>query len=362
MGLSKWIGTKQGIFIVLLVLLAVLPLILNDFHTNLLGRYLAFAILVIGLDLVWGYTGILSLGHGIFFGLGAYIMAIYVTTESSGGALPDFMMWSGMTELPFLWELLSNPVAAILLGILLPMAIASLLGFFTFRNRIKGVYFTILTQALVLVTVTLIVSQQRYTGGSDGLSGLSTMFGFSLSSPQTQLFLYFLTLVVLAAVFYFCFKLVNSRFGKVLIAIRDGENRLRFSGYNTAYYKMVVFTLSAGIAGLAGMLYVLQIRIITPTMIDIIPSIEMALWVAIGGRGTLLGPIFGAILANVGTTFFSENYPELWTYFIGLVFIVVIVFLPGGLMSIGNKLKRKRRGSDHEEAEQQAGSAADKHS
>ncbi len=318
---------------------------MSDFQTNLLGRFLAFAILAVGLDLLWGYTGVLSLGHGIFFGFGAYITAIYITIESSGGGLPDFMMWSGMTELPWLWQLLSNPVAALSLAILVPMFVATLLGFFTFRNRIKGVYFTILTQALVLTMVTLIISQQQYTGGSDGLTNLQTIFGFSLSSPQTQLVLYFLTLIVLTVVFFSSLRLVNSRFGKVMVAIRDGENRLRFSGYNTAHFKTVVFTLSAGLAGLSGMLFVMQIGIVTPTMIDIIPSIEMALWVAIGGRGTLLGPVFGALLANTGSTYFSESFPEVWTYLMGLAFIIVIIYLPKGLMTIGDKLTKKRRGS-----------------
>ncbi|WP_022792426.1 urea ABC transporter permease subunit UrtC [Marinococcus halotolerans] len=335
--------TKKGLFYLLALLLALLPLMMSNFYINLLGQFLAFAILVIGLDLLWGYTGVLSLGHGIFFGFGAYVMAIYVTIESSNGAVPDFMLWSGMSELPWMWVMLSNPFAAIALAIIAPMILAFILGFFTFRNRIKGVYFTILTQALVLVTVTLIVSQQKFTGGTDGLTNLSTIFGFSLSDPRTQTVIYFITLALLVGIFLFCYRLVNSRFGKVLVAIRDGENRLRFSGYNTSYYKILVFTISAGIAGLAGMMYVLQIGIISPSMIDIIPSIEMALWVALGGRATLLGPVLGAILVNTGTTYFSENYPDLWNYFIGLVFIIVIVFLPGGLMSLGEKISKKWR-------------------
>ncbi|MFB5663626.1 urea ABC transporter permease subunit UrtC [Alteribacillus sp. HJP-4] len=339
--LKRIAGSQKNIFIIMFLVLLILPLFLSDFHTNLLGRYLSFAILVIGLNLLWGYAGVLSLGHGIFFGIGAYVMAMYVTMESSGGGLPDFMVWNGVTELPFIWSILSSPFAAVPLGILFPMALAFLIGFFTFRNRIRGVYFTILTQALVIVTVTLIVSQQNVTGGSNGLTGFRTVFGFSLASPFTVTILYFVTLAFLGLIFWLSCRLVNSRFGNVLVAIRDGENRLRFSGYNTAYYKIFIFTLSAGIAGLAGMLFVLQVGIISPSMIDIVPSIEMILWVAIGGRGTLLGPIFGALLANSGKTFFSQTYPDFWLFLIGAVFIIVVVFLPGGLMSIGTKIKQK---------------------
>ncbi|WP_017726846.1 urea ABC transporter permease subunit UrtC [Halalkalibacterium ligniniphilum] len=330
---------RKWLFLVLVIILLLLPFFLSDFRTNLLGRYLAFAILVIGLDLLWGYTGVLSLGHGIFFGIGAYIMAMYLTMEGMTGAVPDFMVWNGLTELPWFWALFSNPVFAIVGAMFIPMFLAAILGFFTFRNRIKDVYFTILTQALVLVTVTLIISQQDVTGGTNGLTSFTTVFGFSLSSPATQQAIYYITVGCLVAVFILCSLLVNSRFGKALIAIRDGENRLRFSGYDTSMFKVLVFSISAGIAGLAGMLFVMQVGIISPSMIGIIPSIEMILWVAIGGRGTLIGPVLGAILTNSAKTFFSETYPDAWLYFLGTVFVIIVVFLPGGLMSLVEKWK-----------------------
>nr|WP_088103197.1 urea ABC transporter permease subunit UrtC [Halalkalibacter urbisdiaboli] len=342
---ANYLMDRKWLFIVLVLILIAMPLLLSDFRINLLGRYIAFAILVIGLDLLWGYTGVLSLGHGIFFGLGAYIMAIYLKMEASPG-VPDFMMWNGIMELPWFWVVLQNPLIAILAGIMVPMFLATILGFFTFRNRIKDVYFTILTQALVIVTTTLIVSQQNVTGGTNGLTNFTTIFGYSLSNPSTQKVIYYISIGILVGVFFFCYKLTNSRFGKALIAIRDGENRLRFSGYDTSMFKVFIFAISAGIAGLAGMLFVMQVGIISPTMMGIVPSIEMILWVAIGGRGTLIGPVIGAIITNTAKTLFSESYPDIWLYFLGAVFVIVVVFLPGGLMSLFEKLKRRGGGNE----------------
>ncbi|WP_180994324.1 urea ABC transporter permease subunit UrtC [Bacillus sp. Marseille-P3661] len=347
-----------GIFIVLLLA----PLFLSDFRLNLLGKFLAFAILVVGLDLLWGYTGVLSLGHGIFFGFGAYAMAMYLKLDASGGKLPDFMQWSGMQELPWLWVPFQNPVLAIALGILIPFIIAAFLGYLTFRNRINGVYFTILSQALVVVVVTLFVGQQSLTGGTNGLTGFTNIFGFSLASQSTQTAIYIITAIVLALVFIASKKLVSGRLGQVLIGIRDGENRLRFLGYDPSIFKTFIYALSAGIAGLAGMLFVLQVGIISPTMMGIIPSIEMVLWVALGGRGTLIGPILGAVIVNGGKTAFSESYPDIWLYFLGLMFVVVVVFLPNGLMGLFKSLKErwtmlyaKQPESDHSRVEKYYG-------
>ncbi|WP_078551514.1 urea ABC transporter permease subunit UrtC [Bacillus alkalicellulosilyticus] len=346
--LFKYLLDRKWLFLAVIILLLLCPLFLSDFRLNLLGRFIAFAILVIGLDLLWGYTGVLSLGHGIFFGIGAYIMAMYLKIEASAGSVPDFMMWNGITELPWFWAIFSNPILTIIMAIIIPMFIATILGVVTFRNRIKDVYFTILTQAMVIVTVTLIVSKQEFTGGTNGLTGFSTIFGFPLGAASTQKVIYFISIACLVITFILCTKLVASRFGKALIAIRDGENRLRFSGYDTSMFKVFVFTISAGIAGLAGMLFVLQVGIISPTMIGIVPSIEMILWVAIGGRGTLIGPVIGAILTNLAKTFFSESYPDAWLYFVGTVFVVVVLFLPGGLMSLFKKIKMKFSGKKGE--------------
>ncbi|MGP4039835.1 urea ABC transporter permease subunit UrtC [Gracilibacillus sp. D59] len=338
--------SRRIIFSLIFLLLLAAPLFMSDFRLNLLGKFLAFAILAIGLDLLWGYTGVLSLGHGIFFGLGAYCMAMYLKLEATGGTLPDFMAWSGMSELPLIWLPFQYPFIAILLGILVPAMVALFLGYLTFRNRISGVYFTILSQALVLVVVTLFVGSQNLTGGTSGLTNFKTLFGFQVNSASTQTAFYLITVVVLGLVFFACRKLIKGRFGKILVGIRDGENRMRFLGYNPSAYKTFIYTLSAAIAGLAGMLFVLQVGIISPTMIGIIPSIEMVLWVALGGRGTLIGPVIGAVLVNAAKTGFSESYPEVWTYFLGLLFVLVVVFLPKGITGLFEKWSDRRKKQD----------------
>ncbi|ENH95621.1 urea ABC transporter permease UrtC [Gracilibacillus halophilus YIM-C55.5] len=340
--IQKLLGHRI-IFSILFILLLTAPLYLSDFRLNLLGKFLAFAILAIGLDLLWGYTGVLSLGHGIFFGLGAYCMAMYLKLEANAGGLPDFMTWSGMSELPLIWLPFQYPIVAIILGVLFPAFLAFVLGSLTFRNRISGVYFTILSQALVLVLVTLFVGAQNLTGGTSGLTNFETLFGIPMNEASTQTMFYIITVVVLAAIFLGCRRLVNGRFGNVLIGIRDGENRMRFLGYNPSAYKTFIYTLSAAIAGMAGMLFVLQVGIISPTMIGIIPSIEMVLWVALGGRGTIIGPVIGAVLVNAAKTGFSESYPDIWTYFLGLLFVLVVVFLPKGLTGLFETWKARRK-------------------
>lgn len=337
---QKWIMT------LVFVILAMAPLYLSDFRLSLLGKFLAFVILALGLDLLWGYGGILSLGQGVFFGLGAYGMAMYLKLEASGGKLPDFMSWSGLTELPWFWLPFQNFLLAVVLAVLGPAVIAALLGYLTFRNRIRGVYFTILTQAMVIVCVTLFIGQQAYTGGTNGMTGFSTILGFPLASPRTQVMIYYIVLICFVLSFLLCYRLVHSRYGKVLIAIRDSENRLRYSGYNPAVLKTFVFALSAALAGLAGMLFVLQERYISPTSMGIIPSIEMALWVALGGRGTLYGAVLGTLFTNSAKTFFSERFPDLWLFFLGGLFIVVVLYLPGGLMSLYQKVS-ERWGKKH---------------
>lgn len=332
------------------VLLAA-PLYLSDFRLSLLAKFLAYAILAVGLDLIWGYTGILSLGQGVFFGIGAYCMAMYLKLEATGGKLPDFMQWSGVTSLPWWWQPFHYLWVAALLGVLLPMLLAALLGWFTFRNRIKGVYFTILTQALVIIMTTLLIGQQGFTGGTNGITNFSTVLGNSISHPNTRLALYFITLFMLIGVFLFCRWLVTCRFGQVLRAVRDGENRVRFLGYDPAAYKIFVFSVSAGIAGIAGMLSVFHVGIIAPSMIGIVPSIEMALWVAIGGRGTLIGAVIGALALNWGKSLFSEAYPDMWPYFMGLMLILVVVLLPRGIVGLADRARRlvvrKRKCEEH---------------
>lgn len=333
------LGGKKLASIILFAVLAVVPLFASDFQTNLMGKFLCFAMIAVGLDMIWGYTGILSLGHGVFFGLGAYSMAMYMTLQSTGGAMPAFMKWSGLTELPALWRPFANPAFAIAMAVAVPMLLALAIGFLTFRNRIKGVFFSIISQALAVIIPLLISSQQGITGGTNGLTDFRTLFGLDLYSHTGRMVLYYVTFGVLGAAFLLCMFLMNRRTGRILVAIRDGENRMRFTGYNPTTYKLFVYCLSAGLAGLAGALYVPQAGMISPTEMGIQPSIEMVIWVAVGGKGTLFGAVLGAVLVSVFKFAVSSNLPDAWSYIIGAVFILVILFLPKGLTGIPEKIK-----------------------
>lgn len=343
--LREYIFSKEKIIfgVAAVLLLVVAPLTLSEFRLNLLGKFLTYAIVALGIDLIWGYTGILSLGHGVYFGLGAYSMAMYLKLEASKGKLPDFMSWSGLTELPFFWKPFEHAWFAMGMVIALPVILAVILGFLTFRNRIKGVYFSILSQALAIIFVTLFIGQQPYTGGTNGLTDYKTVFGFALSGSKTQFTLYLLTVIILGVVYVFCRWLTRARFGRVLMAIRDGENRVRFTGYDPAVFKVVVYAISAALAGIAGALFVMQVGIVSPAMMGIVPSIEMAIWVAVGGRGTLVGAVIGAILVNAAKSSFSETFPDAWLYFIGSLFVGVVLLFPDGVVGLFKRILGKMR-------------------
>jgi urea transport system permease protein len=323
---------KLSIYGISLLLIALAPLFLSDFRLSLLGKFLAYAIIAIGIDLIWGYTGILSLGHGVYFGLGAYCMAMHLKLASTRNQLPDFMSWSGVKSLPWFWVPFHSATAAFLLALIVPMIVAFILGYFTFRNRIKGAFFSILSQALVIITVTLFVGQQGYTGGTNGLTNFTTFLGLNLQLQSTKLLFFYLTLAVVLVVLILSSLLVTSRLGNILTAIRDGENRVRFIGYNPVTYKVFIYCVSAGLAGLAGVLFVLQEGIISPAQMGIVPSIEMVLWVAIGGRSTIGGAILGALVTNAAKTTFSEAYPAWWPIMLGAMFIIVVLLLPKGIV------------------------------
>lgn len=253
------------------------------------------------------------------------------------------MEWSGVNKLPWFWKPFEQPVIAISSAMIVPVLLAMFLSYFTFRNRIKGVYFSLLSQAIVVVFVTLFIGKQEWTGGTNGLTNFSTVFGFSLSSPLTQIVLYLLTVVLLLSMFLFSRWLTGSRFGRVLVAIRDSENRVRFLGFNPTTYKVFVYSLSAAFAGIAGAMFVLQVGLISPAMMGIIPSIEMVLWVAVGGRSSLIGAIIGAIVTNGAKSFFSENYPDIWLLFLGGLFIAVVLFLPNGLTGVYQSVRQRKK-------------------
>lgn len=330
---------KNSAFALVVLVIALLPLFLSPFRVSLVGKYITYAIVAMALDLIWGYTGILSLGHGVFFGLGGYAFGMYLKLVASGGNLPDFMSWSGRTTLPWFWEIYKSAPAAIIMVLFVPTALAFILGFLTFTNRIKGVYFSILSQALALVFVTLFVGLQQYTGGTNGLTDFSKLFGLPLYAKSTKYIWYYVALAFMVLTYILFSQVLKSKCGRVLVAIRDGENRTRFSGYYVAQYKTFVYALSALATGVAGALFVPFSGIISPSEMSISSSIDMAIWVAVGGRGTLIGAVIGAFLVNLCKTLVSENFPEIWSYFIGLLFVVVVMFLPRGLTGVFMDLK-----------------------
>lgn len=319
-------------FLLLLAALIAMPFVLSLFRLTLLAKFVCYAIVALGIDLIWGYTGILSLGHAVFFGLGAYIVAMHLKLASLGTVLPDFMKTGGLDALPVFLDPLRSAPAALILAILVPVVLAFLLGFMTFRNRIKGVYFSILSQALAWAFVTIFIGMQAYTGGSNGITGFADYFGMSLTAPLDMVKLYYLAVAILALAYIGSTWLMSRDLGKILIAIRDGENRTNFTGYDASRYKTFIFCISAALAALAGALYVPFAGIISPKELDIAFSVEMVIWVAVGGRGTLIGAVLGAFLVSILKTGVSETMPGAWLYFIGLLFVLVVLFLPKGIV------------------------------
>jgi urea transport system permease protein len=314
------------------ILLFVVPNFISEFRQNLLAKLLTYAILAIGLDLVWGYGGMLSLGQGVFFGIGGYAMAMHLKLVASDGVLPDFMTWSGLHELPWFWKPFESGYLAIVVAVIAPGILAFLLGFMVFRSRVKGVYFSIITQALALVLSTFFVSQQPYTGGTNGLTNYTTLFGKHLIALDTQQLLYTVTVLVLMATYLVAWWITRSRFGRLLIAVRDDEDRVRFSGYNVALIKAVIFGVSGAMAGIAGALFVPQVGIISPANLGIVPSIEMVIWVAVGGRASLSGAVIGALVVGFARSYLSEEFPDIWLYFLGSLFIGTVVLFPTGIV------------------------------
>jgi len=334
-GSGPWTG-RVLFALVALAFLLLAPAVLSDFRLNLLTKYLCYAIVAVGIGLAWGQGGMLTLGQGVFFGLGGYAMGMYLKLQAAGpGKVPDFMSWSGVEHLPLLWRPFRSAWVALPAAILVPMAVAAALGVLVFRRRVRGAYFAILTQALAAAFVILLVGQQGYTGGTNGLTNVTQLFGFDLADPANQRMLYLVTAALLGGVFLLARQLMASRYGRLLVAVRDGEDRVRFLGYNPALVKVVAFAASAGMAGLAGALFVPVVGIISPALLGVVPSIEMAIWVALGGRASLVGPVAGALAVNFAKTALSERFPSGWLYLEGLLFVTVVAFAPMGLAGIG---------------------------
>jgi urea transport system permease protein len=312
------------------------PLHVPDFTLNLFGKFLAYAILALGLDLLWGYAGVLSLGHGVFFGLGAYAMGMHLMLEIGSksvyqSALPDFMVWNQVKTLPLFWRPFYSDTFTLAAVVLAPAIFALAFGYLAFRSRIRGVYFSIITQALALSAWLVFNRNEMNLGGTNGLADFKTIFGYPLNHAATQRALYVATAVMLVVAYLACRWITRSRAGKVLVAIRDSETRVLFSGYSPARFKLFVFVVSAMLAGVAGALYVPQVGIITPAKIGVLPSIEMVVWVAAGGRGTLLGAVAGALGVNWMQSWLTTSYPDLWLLFLGGLFMGVVLFFPDGI-------------------------------
>lgn len=319
--------------VIILIFAVVFPFVLSPFRLRLMGRFLALAITALGIDLIWGYTGLLSLGHGIFFSLGGYAFAMYLNLQLPEGQLPPFFTLYGVKELPWVWQPFNSFPFTLVALVVIPGIVAGLLGYLVFRNRIKGVYFSILTQAALIVFFNFFNGQQELINGTNGLkTDTEQIFGVLVGSRFAQITFYEITIVMVILVYLLCRWLTEGRFGRLLIAIRDDEMRVRFSGYNPTGFKVLVFAISGALAGLSGALYTVQTGIITPTSMDVAFSIEMVIWVAVGGRGTLIGAILGTVLVRYGESLLSESFPEIWLFFQGALFLIVVTILPSGIV------------------------------
>jgi urea transport system permease protein len=319
----------------------------STFTITLLGKYLTYALLALALDLVWGYLGILSLGHGAFFALGGYAMGMYLMREIGGRGvygnpiLPDFMVFMNLKELPWFWHGFNHFGFAMLMVALIPGLLAFIFGWLAFRSRVTGVYLSIITQALTYALMLAFFRNDMGFGGNNGLTDFKDILGFNLESNTTRVSLLILSFLALCLGYIISRYIINSKLGRVCIAVRDAESRVRFLGYRVARYKLFIFVISAILAGIAGALYVPQIGIINPSVFSPLFSIEIVIWVAIGGRGTLYGAIVGAFLVNFTNTYFTSAFPEVWLYALGGLFVLGTLFLPQGLVGLISKLKRK---------------------
>jgi urea transport system permease protein len=315
---------------------------LPDFYVGLVGKILCYAICALAMDLIWGYCGILSLGHGLFFALGGYAMGMYLMRQIGRDGnyqsdLPDFMVFLNWKTMPWHWALSGSFVAQMILVVVVPGLLALVFGWFAFRSRIKGVYFSIITQALTFAAMLLFFRNETGFGGNNGFTDFKRLLNLPITTPTMRMFLFVLTALVLIGFFLMARWIVTSKYGRVLQAIRDAETRVMFSGYDPIAYKLSIWTLSAVMCGIAGALYVPQVGIINPTEMSPASSIEIAIWAAVGGRATLIGPIVGAFFVNGAKSWFTAAFPEFWLYFLGALFIAVTLFLPDGVVGLLRK-------------------------
>jgi len=350
---QKLMGGKNGLtgFIILAaIILIVFPLFLDSFRLNLVGKYLTYAFAAVSLVLLWGYGGTLSLGQGIFFGLGGYAMAMFLKLEASSPentaiqstpGIPDFMDWNQITALPWFWEPFNSFTFTIIAILVIPALFAYLIGAAMFKRRVGGVYFAIITQVIAVILTVLIVGQQGYTGGINGITDLKTIYGWDIRDDSSKYILYFVNAFLLFAVIFASRFILTSKFGRLLLAMRDKEDRVRFSGYDVSNFKIFVFCFSAMISAIGGAMFTLQVGFMSPSFVGIVPSIEMVIFAAVGGRMSLIGVVYGTLLVNFGKTVFSETFPELWLYLMGALFIGVVMYFPNGLAGLWEKHGQK---------------------
>ena len=343
--LRNWLvgSDVAGVIVLALVIFVAMPLALDIFRLNLVGKYLTYGFVAVGLVMLWGYGGILSLGQGVFFGLGGYCMAMFLKLEASDPestkiqstpGIPDFMDWNQVTAMPFWWEPFRHLPFALLAILVIPTLLAFIVGFAMFKRRVGGVYFAIITQAVALILSVLIIGQQGYTGGVNGITDLKTLLGWDIRTDSAKYILYFVNGALLIGAILVCRMVQKSKLGTLLLAMRDKEDRVRFSGYDVANFKIFVFCLAAMLCGVGGAMFALQVGFMSPSFVGIVPSIEMVIFAAVGGRMSLVGAVYGALLVNFGKTYFSEIFPELWLFLMAALFIGVTLAFPNGLAGI----------------------------
>ena len=344
--LDKLLGGQQnliGIALLALLILVVFPLTLDAFRLNMVGKYLTYAFVAVGLVLCWGYGGILSLGQGVFFGLGGYCMAMFLKLEASSventkiqstPGIPDFMDWNQITSLPFFWQPFHSLTFTILAIILVPCFFAFILGAAMFKRRVGGTYFAIITQAVAAIMTILIIGQQGYTGGINGMTDLRTLKGWDIRPDHAKAVLYFFEVGCLFVCIFIAQYVYHSKLGRILVAMREKEDRVRFSGYSVANFKIFAFCIAAVFAAIGGAMFTLNVGFMSPSFVGIVPSIEMVIYAAVGGRLSILGAVYGTLLVNFAKTSFSESFPELWLFGLGGLFIAVVLAFPNGLAGI----------------------------
>ncbi|EYC50454.1 urea ABC transporter permease [Hylemonella gracilis str. Niagara R] len=342
---TAWIASKGlgKVCILALVLLVLFPLTFDIFRLNLVGKYLSYGFVALGLVMLWGYGGVLSLGQGVFFGLGGYAMAMFLKLEASDPVstkiqstpgIPDFMDWNQLTALPLWWEPFKHLPFALVAVVLVPTLLAFVIGYAMFKRRVGGVYFAIITQAVALILTVLIVGQQGYTGGINGMTDLKTLLGWDIRTDSAKYILYYLCALLLLGTILLGLWIQKSKLGTLLLAMRDKEDRVRFSGYDVAMFKVFVFCLAAALSGIGGALFTLQVGFMSPSFVGIVPSIEMVIYAAVGGRMSLIGAVYGTLLVNFGKTYFSETFPDLWLFLMAALFIGVTMAFPEGLAGL----------------------------